>query len=794
MLHLSDYLVAFVTLFSVLSLRGQQLQQVLGGTVTDRAGIAVGQAMVTGSPGGRLVLTDADGAFRLAGSGITHLEVTHLAYRPVRIDLDSIGDRRRIAITLSPALYKLATVEVYDRQDALSTLVGSSQPVHVLTEEYLARRRTGTFAGALSDLPGVATMRLGVGIAKPVIRGMSFNRILVNNRGIKQEGQQWGADHGLEVDPFDVTRVELIKGPASLLYGSDGLGGVINIQPETFGAEDSDRIDWTGSYQTNNRALSNSVGWRRRRQGWIYSARVTHQDYGDYTVPADEFVYGGFTLPIYEHRLKNTAGRELHYSAMIGREQEHYRSTLRFSAFNQEAGIFTGAIGLPRSYNLRHGGRHRDIDFPRQRNQHLMLVNNNRLGWGKHTLEVDLGTQWNSRRELSFPGAHGIDASVVDSDLALGLKLTTFTTNLRYRYDVSDEYQILLGTQWQRMDNRRAGFEFLLPNYRSTQIGLFSYHVWNLDDRWIFNAGLRYDRGRHGIEQHLQPLYDPNTELPTGKLTERTPAFDRSFANLSGAAGLSYLPGDRHNFKLNLGNSFRLPTVVELASNGVHHGNFRHERGDAGLDVERGYQVDLTYLYRGERLELELSAFYAFYRQYIYLSPSGRFSDLPAGGSLWQYRQDDALFNGLEVMASYQLPYHLSVTAVGEYVQNLNRNTGLPLPLTPAASLRTELEYGGLARKSTVVTNTYASVGTTLTLAQNRVDRNERTTPSSLLVDLALGTQFTVGKRHLQLSARIDNVFNVAYFNHISRYRLINLPEQGRNLIVSVKASLFHEN
>jgi iron complex outermembrane receptor protein len=773
-------------------LLAQSPRQVFSGLVLDASGTPVVEAVVEAEGGGGLALTDAAGAFRLVSErgGVSYLTISHLSFAPKRLVVETLQDTRQIHVVLGQALYELATVEVKDRPEALSSLLKSSQHVQVLTDEFIARRQTGTFAGALDDLAGVSTMKLGVGVAKPVIRGMSFNRILVNNWGIKQEGQQWGADHGLEVDPFDVAAVEVIKGPASLLYGSDGLGGVINILPQRFGSEDGTALHWTTGYQSNNHAISNSVDLKGRKQDWIYSARVTHQDYGDYTVPADEFTYAGFNLPIFDNRLKNTAGRELHYSALVGRETEHYRSTVRFSAFNQNAGIFTGAIGIPRSYNLRHQGRNRDIDFPRQRNRHFMLVNNNRYDFGQNTLEVDLGVQWNRREELSFPGAHGIDAAVVNSDLALGLALTTYTANARYRVEVRDNYEVLFGAQLQHGENRRDGFEFLLPNYRSTQLGVFNYHVWNFDNRWMANAGLRYDRGDHRVRQHLQPLYDQGTLLPTGEVAERTPAFERSFENLSGAAGLSFLPSEQHNFKLNLGNSFRIPTVIELASNGVHHGNFRHERGDADLDVERGYQVDLTYLYRGEGLQVEASAFYAYYQRYIYLSPSGRFSNLPAGGSLWQYRQDDALFNGAELTVGYELSENLKATAVGEYVQNLNLNTGLPLPLTPAASFQAELEYRGIARNSSVLNDTYLSFGAETFLAQNRVDRNELTTPGAFVLHANFGTQLSLGGRDFQLRVSLDNILNVAYFNHISRYRLINLPEQGRNLVVSLKSPL----
>ncbi len=365
------------------------------GSCTTRSVAPIELAVVATSPGDAYAVTEADGSFRIEGPGpraVTHLEITHVSHDPLRIALDSVGDHSRIRIRLRGSAHQLQTVQVSNRPDALSSLLRSSQPVHVLTEEYFERNQSGTFAAALDVLPGVTSMKLGVGIAKPVIRGMSFNRVLVNNRGIKQEGQQWGADHGLEVDPFDVSTVEVIKGPATLLYGSDGLGGVINIRP-AFWRKRPPRNLLTSGFQSNNRAVSNSLTAKGRRgPGCTAPERRTRTTA---TTPCRliEFTYAGFVLPIYENRLKNTAGRELHYSVLAGRDTERLSSTLRFSAFNQEAGIFTGAIGLPRSYGLRHEGAHRDIDFPRQRNRHLMLVNHNRVKLGDDELELDLGVQ-----------------------------------------------------------------------------------------------------------------------------------------------------------------------------------------------------------------------------------------------------------------------------------------------------------------------------------------------------------------------------------------------------------------
>ena len=796
MLHL--YFVLFFTacLLTPWSLLAQGQRLVLSGVVRDSETRPVEAATLKVVPGLSYTVSKQDGTFILscpADEKIEFLEVSHVAYEPVRIRLEDMKHNAHLHINMKIAVHVLQGVEIY-RQNLLATLLQESQPLQVVDREFIEKNNTGTFSGALASLPGISTMKLGVGIAKPVIRGMSFNRILVNNSGIKQEGQQWGADHGLEIDPFDVGSVEVIKGPASLLYGSDGIGGVINIRAERPLEVDGDRLDWISSYQSNNDAFSNSIGWQGKKKRWLYGARLTHQDYGDYTVPADEFTYAGFNLPIYENRLKNTAGQELHYSVMIGQMRKRTTSTLRFSAFNQEAGIFTGAIGLPRSYNLRHENRHRDIDFPKQENQHLMLVNNNAFALGNDQLEVDLGIQWNRRKELSFPGAHGIEASSVDSDLALGLALTTYSSNVRYQVNRTEGYAILFGGQFQYMDNQREGFEFLLPDFYSTQLGFFNYHVWEAGPKWVINAGIRYDYGQHTIQQHLQPLYDQASMQPTGEYEERTPGFDRKFENFSGAAGVTYRLNPDNHIKVNLGNSFRFPSAIELSSNGVHHGNFRHEVGDPSLDVERGYQTDLTFLHKSEHLLLEFSAFYAYYQQYIYLAPTGRFSYLSSGGTMWQYRQDDALFNGWELMANFQLPLSLKAELAAEWVQNINLDTDLPLPLTPAASILANLEYNGFTWVDSRISDAYVFAGVEHMFEQNRVDRNESTTPGNFILNAGMGCRIQIAGRKLQFRMNVNNVLNTSYFNHISRYRLINLPEQGRNLLVSLKVPVNLKN
>lgn len=335
------------------------------------------------------------------------------------------------------------------------------------------------------------------------------------------------------------------------------------------------------------------------------------------------------------------------------------------------------------------------------------------------------------------------------------------------------------------MENQKDGFEFLLPVFNSLQTDLFHYQSFSLAPRWNINAGIRYDIGSHAIQRHLQPVYDRGTLLPTGEFDERTPEFDRNFDNFSGAAGVTFKANVQNHLKLNLGNSFRFPTAIELSSNGVHHGNFRHELGDANLGIERGYQADVTYLHQSRRFFFEVAAFYGYYTNYIYLAPTGRFSPLASGGTLWEYRQDDALFNGFELTARYELPFGLKVDLAADFVQNLNLNSRLPLPLTPPPSVTGSLEYAVLPN-SKVLEDSYVFVSGRYNFEQNRTDRNERTTPDSFLLDAGLGFHANLFEKELQFRLSANNLLNTAYFNHISRYRLLNLPEQGRNIMLSV--------
>ncbi|WP_460519589.1 TonB-dependent receptor [Cyclobacterium sediminis] len=763
----------------------------ISGYITDPSGEAL-MATILIHELGSGDYADENGHFVLnnLNPGNYHLHISHLGYKSITQTVHLSNKDLEFNWTMEPSAISLQSLTI-EANPFKNGPVEQSQTIDVIDRNFIEKNNSGTFSNALEKLPGISTINTGVGISKPVIRGMSSNRIQVNDRGIKQEGQQWGSDHGLEIDPFDVDRVEIVKGPASLIYGSDGMSGVINISPAPLPMEGEIRGHLINSYQSNNSMRSHSAMVEGNEDGFIFKGRLTFQDYQDYRVPTDEFTYAGFVLPVYENRLKNTAGKERHFSFMTGLRKNWGKSTLTLSRFGQQAGLFTGAVGIPSSYNLRHNGDYSNIELPNQDNSHLKVISNTTIQLNRNWLEIDLAYQRNVRQENSLPHAHGINSTEY-GNLALALYLDTYTANFRYNRHVNEKQQVIIGLQSSLMNNDFGGFEFLLPKFLSKSAGIFYFHEYRLRENFILNAGLRLDIAQHQIDAHSQPIYNNSGEA-TGEETLRNPEIDRNYSNLSGSTGFSWIFSKNSNLKFNLGSSYRVPTPIELATNGIHHGNFRHELGNSLLESERSFQGDLNYTFSKENLLIGISPYLAYYNNYIYLSPTAEFSTLPGAGTLWEYRQNNAIFAGGEIKFHWSLFPALQATIAAEYVYNQNLDSSLPLPLTPPASILTGLEWN-LPLENFWLLNNNFYVEYRQVASQNRVDRNERETKGYGLLEAGLGIEIKLAKQLLKLRISGQNLLNKYYFNHLSRYRLLNLPEQGRNININLKIPIQIKN
>jgi iron complex outermembrane receptor protein len=727
-------------------------------------------------------ITDVNGYFKFTGlkPARYHIHIKYIGHHSLHQYINLSEDNQEFNFYLRASFIEL--MEIVIESDPFKTgAVEQSLTTQTVSNDFIIKNPGGTLMTSLLKLPGINAINTGVSIAKPVIRGLSFNRVIVTDRGIKQEGQQWGADHGLEIDQFDPEQIEIVKGPASLRYGSDGMGGVIIINNPYLAEEGTVEGQFLGLYKTNNNLLGTSTMIKGNSSGLVYQGRFSTQDFGDYKVPADSFFYNGYILPIYNNRLKNTAGKERNISGMVGLKKNWGYSTITVSNYNQQAGLFPGAVGIPREYNLEDDGDPRNIDLPRQIVNHLKIISNSNILLGGNWLEIDLGYQHNDRKEEGEPHAHGYQPEK-EGILALGLDLHTYTANFRYNQVIHNKANRIFGIQYQYQVNNFKGFEFLLPSYIYNTIGGYFHEQRSFGEIFTMNYGLRLDYARINVDEHYEP--DFSTENPLDSML-RNPEINRDFYNFSGGIGISYFPSHHINLKFNAGSSYRVPTPNELSVNGIHHGTFRHEKGDPDLDPERGWQFDLNFSYHINQFLISITPFYNYYNNYIYLKPTSVFSDLPGGGQIFQYTQNDAVFLGGELILDYHLMENFHVELGAEYVANYNLDTQLPLPFTPPFSTVLDIEYAA-PKLSDVLTNAFISLNTRFTAAQNRVDRNENPTDGYVLLGLSLGTDINIKQQHINLSFNIQNILNTEYMNHLSRYRWLNLPEQGRNVSISL--------
>jgi iron complex outermembrane recepter protein len=743
-------------------------------------------------PGARVELIESHQKFYLPDGVLQvqlthpthHLHITSLGYETKELDIDLSRKSDYVAylhmtsIELKESVIQHDLVSSSDRNASI-TITG-------LDREALLLSNAGSFAENLEAIPGVSTINVGVGIAKPVIRGLSGVRIVVADAGLKQEGQQWGNDHGLEMDQYGIERLEVIKGPASVIFGPDAMGGVVHILPEVWPAEGKLLIDVLAGGKSNNGTGFGSLGVKGTKDNFFFSARSSYKNYGDMAIRSDSFNYQSFRLPVYDGRLKNTAGREFNLSGQLGYKGDWGKVYVKASRYELNQGLFSGAIGKPQAYGLGHENNFRDIELPSQHVVHTKVDAHSQFRIKKSMLHIDAGFQRNDRLEQSIADYHGY-SPVITSDTAHHFVLDTWQMRLYSKTTFSPATKLTYGTQVMWQQNRIEGFEYLIPNFRSFESGLFVLLEHNFSEKWATNFGVRGDFATLTSQSFSQPVYNVNLEIE--EYQELSPDINRNFVNGGAQVGFSYHPTHHSNLKFNLGKTYRFPRAVELAVNGVHHGTFRHEQGDAGLVPENGYQVDLSYEYHTNNFLFTVTPFFNYYQKFIFLRPTGTFSTLPDAGQLFRYTQANALLTGAELLTEYH-PWewwHIALKAQYVYGYNLESNRNLPFIPPLETTLEWEFIYKGKAR----VRNLFFKPQATYVFAQNFVDANEKATPGFFLVHADVGMTLQISKQQeMIISLGVRNALNNAYYRHLSRYRILDLTEQGINIIGSIRFPL----
>jgi iron complex outermembrane receptor protein len=728
--------------------------------------------------------TDADGRFNFANlpRGRFMVQVTSLGYNTISQSVDT-GNAQPLDFTLSPAATEIGQVVVTGVSQA-TEVRRSPVPTTVVDRTRLNQTSATNVIDAIAHTPGISQITTGAAISKPVVRGLGYNRVVTLNNGAKQEGQQWGDEHGIELDEFSIDRAEIIKGPGSLLYGSDAMAGVINFLAPDPVAEGRIIGQAAANYQTNNRQQGYSLMNAGNINGLNWLVRGTRKVAGDYQNR-------------YDGRVFNSGFNEWDANGYVGLNKSWGYSHLTFSTFNQNVGLIEGGRdsltgrflrdvavgGQVESAVVGDNGSGYTLQVPRQRINHLRIGVDNSfiIGQQGSRLALQVNYQQNLRRE--FGNALAPDTP----DLYFQLRTVDYA--LRYFLPEFSGWNLAVGTSGLHQQNRNLGAEFLIPAYKLNEGGLFGVvkkSFGGLD----LSGGLRYDVRRI----RAQNLYLDADEQPvpagtTGAET-KFPGFESTFKNYSGSLGAAYNLSDRLTVKANISRGFRAPNIAELGSNGVHEGTIRYEVGQPGLKAETSLQVDAGVSYTSEHVRFSVDAFENSISNYIFarrvLNVAGTDSLVSTGPDigLFNYVQGQARLLGGEVTLDFH-PHPLDwLHFENSFSMVRARQLDVPddqqyLPFIPADRLQSELR-GNFRRQGKRLTNVYARFQLEQTFAQNRffgAFDTETATPAYTLFNAGAGTDVadSKGKTLFSVFVTANNLFDIGYQSHLSRLKYADI-------------------
>ena len=631
-------------------------------------------------------------------------------------------------------------------------------PVSIVSPQVLRATASTNVIDAISRQPGVSQLTTGGSISKPIIRGLGYNRVVVMSDGVRQEGQQWGDEHGVEVDGNSVNSVEILKGPASLMYGSDAMAGVVILHQQPTLAEGEMKANVTSEYQTNNGLFAYHLQMAGNQKGFVWDASFSDKMAHAYKNKYDGYVPGS--------QFRERAGR-----LMLGVNKGWGHSRLTWTAYHLTPGIVEGERDA-QTGELEHEdgwtGHQYSKSLPFQQVKHYKLVWDNSLNLSSGNLKALIGYQQNRRQEFE----ESMD------DYELYFKLHTLTYDLRYVTNEFDGWKLSTGIGGMYQKSGNEGEEYLIPDYRLFDFGLYATATKQLGDRWTLNGGVRYDhRHLHGYE-----LMEDD-EL-------RFTDFSRHFNGLTGSIGAVLNVSDNLNLKMNIARGFRTPNMSELASNGVHEGSVRYELGNQQLKSEYSLQADLGLDFTSRYVSAQLALFANRINNYIF---THRVAEEKEEGYLtYAYTQGDARLLGFEAGVDFHPIHSVHFSNAFSYVdaQQMHAAPGTKyLPFTPAPKWSSELKWElshhshptiahhhttDAAHRS-LLNNLYVAAGLDCFLKQSHIygaDDTETETPGYALLSLSAGTDLQLhGKKVAEFYFTADNLLDKAYQNHLSRLK-----------------------
>ncbi|MFE3871252.1 TonB-dependent receptor domain-containing protein [Flavobacterium sp. ZS1P70] len=736
------FIIALFLGFSVML----NAQNSVSGTVTDLKNQPIKGVSVYASELHKGTATDENGkyTFNNLPDGNLKLTFTFVGFGIQNKTINGLQKENTLDVILEETIFQMDEVIV-------STAFNKIQSQNVMKVEHqnikeLQRKGTATLIEGLATIPGVSQVSTGTSIGKPVIRGLSGNRVLVYSQGVRMENQQFGDEHGLGLNDSGIESVEVIKGPASLLYGSDALGGVLYFNPEKFADANTFKANFSQKLFSNTLGSNSSLGLKTSTDNWKFLARGSYNTHSDYKIAKGD-------------RVTNTRYNETDFKTGIGYSDSKFSTVFRYNYNKLDLGIPENGIA-EQSTSKKTG-------FPKQGVFNHLLSLNSIVYLKNSKLDVDLGYVANDRSEFT------------DSDVAsLHMKLKTFNYDAKYHLPKIGKVESIFGIQGMHQSNVNSGNEYLIPDATTNDFGVFgtANYEWGSN---VLQGGLRFDNRQITTQEH-------GMEGQEGYFK----AIDRSYDSFNASLGYKTKLAEDLTLRLNLASGFRAPNLAELTSNGVHGGTNRYEVGNSDLKTEQNVQTDVNLEYKNSHFEFFANGFYNHINNYIYTSPTGEMIDENA---VFDYIQNNAKLYGGEIGLHFHphpldwLHFETSFETVTGKKQS--RSVGRDfLPLIPANNwnntIRTEFKIKNWLEEG------FATLNFSSTFNQNNVSGFETKSNGYTLVNLGFGGKVKLGKTAFDINLNGNNLLDKSYIAHLSRLKTDGIPNIGRNIVFGVNFNL----
>ncbi len=726
-----------VVLASLTAPISQALAASLHGTVVDSASKPVAEAQVTVIDLKRSTLTAADGTYSFTNlpSGSYRVAVQRLGFAPAIQPVQTTEAGTTLDFSLKTSYVEVPTVQVTASAHATSALT-SPQPTSQLDGEALRVARAASLGETISSLAGIRSWSTGGSIGKPVIRGLRSDRVLVLDDGQRLENQQWGDEHGPQVDVEDSKSIEIIRGPASVLYGSDALGGVVNVitpdLPTAFGVPAFAKVGASARFESVSDAVNGHVSVEGAKEGLGFRGALSARTADDIRTPVEQ--------------LFNSGGDDFTGTGSVGSRGSWGAAEGSYTHRNEKIEIHEDPAEDPTSSGFQRIAD--DLG-------HVKFM----LPTGSES-RVELSGSFEQNRRREFEAA---DAT----EVALGLLSRTYNGEARFNHPALGKVSGLIGGSYLYNRFDKFGEESLIPGTRMRDGALFVFEQADLD-RWHLAAGVRYDARK--------------LEVPEDDEELGVAAQERSWNAFTGNVGILYRLAEPLAVALNVGRGFRAPSSFDLFSNGVHEGTVAFEVGNPNLGTESSFNSDLALRVQSSRVRAELGGYVNTIKDYIYTRPTGTF-DPGSGFEIFETVQGDARFSGGEAQAEWHVTRQVHLSGSADYVRGTNTATDTPLPWVPPFRGTYGVRYEG--SRIGALDEPYVSISGESNARQDRLDPLDTTVGAYSLAHVGAGFTVPLSGRSLAIDLSVRNVFDTDHRDFMSRYKTY-ASSPGRNVVLRV--------